>query len=158
MLPNEPFDPASRRSALLRSSALLTLVLSAAVLTGCRGKGPDSTGQTLPPIDVPQKQTLSDNWYLVRASDAEADAKQASEEDFRMNDFWFRAVVPGTVLTSYYEAGIIDDPYYSDNLKNLDQKYYDTRWSFGRNRAGRAEPSDPLRENEQGAVHPGGST
>lgn len=132
MLFGKTADSPMRRTAFLRYFVALPLILSASALTGCYSGGlPHGDNEKFEAIAEPEKQLLSGTWYMVRSDDAAgADAKKASDSDFAMNDYWFRATVPGTVLTSYYRAGIIDDPYYSDNMDKLDQDYYNTDYLY----------------------------
>ncbi|TAN11096.1 MAG: hypothetical protein EPN37_17905 [Chitinophagaceae bacterium] len=42
---------------------------------------------------------------------------------------WVKAVVPGTVFTSYVDAGLEKDPNYGDNIYKVDKsKYYRNFW------------------------------
>ncbi|MFI2743673.1 discoidin domain-containing protein [Zhouia sp. PK063] len=43
---------------------------------------------------------------------------------------WVKAVVPGTVFTSYVEAGIEKDPNFGDNIYKIDKKKYDRNFWY----------------------------
>jgi hypothetical protein len=53
------------------------------------------------------------NWKLQRASEVDADGAVLSGPDYD-DSLWLAAEVPGTILTSYLEAGAIPDPNYDD--------------------------------------------
>lgn len=118
------------RTPGLCASAFLTAALSISILTGCGVSKPSGEGKTFAAITVPEKQELKSTWYIVRAEDAGAGINDATEDGFKMNENWFRATVPGTVLTSFCDAGIIDDPYYRDNMDQLDESYYNTDYIY----------------------------
>ena len=46
-------------------------------------------------------------------------------------DSAINATVPGSIYTALYEAGVIEDPYLSDNMK-ADNKYSERSWYFER--------------------------
>ncbi|CZT55689.1 Exo-beta-D-glucosaminidase precursor [Eubacteriaceae bacterium CHKCI005] len=78
---------------------------------------------------IKEDMSLNDGWTLARAPDVTATAQEISSVGFD-DSSWIPATVPGTVLTSYYEAGLIDDPYYSDNMDQLDQDYYNVDYWY----------------------------
>ncbi|GAA6396547.1 discoidin domain-containing protein [Solibaculum mannosilyticum] len=88
---------------------------------------PDTQNDTA----ILEEISLNDGWKLARVPDIDATPAAVSSPGFDTdNDLWIDAVVPGTVLTSYYEAGLIDDPYYSDNMDKLDQDYYNVDYWY----------------------------
>ena len=67
-------------------------------------------------------------WRLERDSLVSADGAAISRPGFRDKD-WLVATVPGTVLTSYLNAGAIPDPNYGDNqLQISDSFFYADFW------------------------------
>ncbi len=58
--------------------------------------------------------TLADDWYLAPAPTVHADGGQISRTGFS-NKGWWRATVPGTVLTTMVDRGVYPDPYYGLN-------------------------------------------
>ena len=67
-------------------------------------------------------------WRLQRDSLVEADGARLSEPGFR-DDGWIVATVPGTVLSSYWNAGAVPDPSYGDNqLAISDSFFYADFW------------------------------
>ena len=49
--------------------------------------------------------------------------EQISTSGFVMPDY-VKGVVPGTVFTSYVEAGIVPDPNYADNIYQVDETFF----------------------------------
>jgi hypothetical protein len=67
-------------------------------------------------------------WRIQRDSLVRADGAALSKPGFH-DDEWLVATVPGTVLTSYYNAGAIPDPNYGDNqLAISDSFFYADFW------------------------------
>ncbi|MCL2152248.1 MAG: discoidin domain-containing protein [Oscillospiraceae bacterium] len=80
---------------------------------------------------IAPKMYLSDGWMLARAPDVFGTPAAISSTGFDISDGnWIKAVVPGTVLTSYFKAGIIPDPYYSDNIYKLSQWYFNVDYWY----------------------------
>jgi len=63
------------------------------------------------------------NWRLKRASEVLVDGATLSKEGFNDSE-WIVATVPGTVLTSYVNAGIVPDPNVSDNQLQISESYF----------------------------------
>ena len=70
------------------------------------------------------------NWKLVRVPDENKTGLEISSAEFICSEKWIHAVVPGTVLYSYEKAGLIEDPYFSDNILKLDQNYYNVDYWY----------------------------
>jgi beta-galactosidase/beta-glucuronidase len=67
-------------------------------------------------------------WRIQRDSLVTADGAALSKPGFHDTD-WLVATVPGTVLTSYYNAGALPDPNYGDNqLAISDSFFYADFW------------------------------
>ena len=67
-------------------------------------------------------------WRIQRDSQVEASGETLSQPGFQDGD-WLVATVPGTVLTSYYNAGAVPDPNYGDNqLMISDTFFYADFW------------------------------
>ena len=62
---------------------------------------------------------LNRDWLFAREPDVESGSAE-----------WLPAVVPGTVLTSYFRAGKIPDPDFDDNIAKLDQAYYNVNYRY----------------------------
>ncbi len=69
-------------------------------------------------------------WKLARVPDVTATGEELSLKTYETGNKWIPAVVPGTVLTSYEAAGLIDDPYFSDNILKLEQDYYNVDYWY----------------------------
>jgi hypothetical protein len=68
-------------------------------------------------------------WRIQRDSLAGADGAALSKPGFHPDADWLVATVPGTVLTSYYNAGALPDPNYGDNqLAISDSFFYADFW------------------------------
>ena len=72
---------------------------------------------------------LNNNWTLARVPDIAEKGELISTVNYKTKD-WINATVPGTVLTSYEDQGLISDPYYSDNMEKLSQKYYNVDYWY----------------------------
>lgn len=67
-------------------------------------------------------------WRLQRNSLVPADGESLSSPEFPDED-WLVATVPGTVLSSHYNAGALPDPNYGDNqLMISDSFFHDDFW------------------------------
>jgi hypothetical protein len=79
---------------------------------------------------VPSTQYLTSDWKLARVPDIPQAGTQISQPGFNAGS-WIDAVVPGTVLTSYQNAGIVSDPYFSTNMQAYSLSgYYDTDYWY----------------------------
>ena len=107
-----------------RSAAFLLALLLAFTLASCR-KAQPSTPQTeeISPI-------LTENWLLARAPDVTEAGETVGTLSFTPSEQWITASVPDTVLTSFFKAGKIDDPYFGDNMAKLDQEYYNVDYWY----------------------------
>ena len=65
------------------------------------------------------------NWRLQRASEVNATPEELSSASFD-DSAWLPATVPGTVLSSYINAGALPDPNYSDNQLQISESFFDS--------------------------------
>jgi len=80
---------------------------------------------------LPPVIDLNDGWKLARVPDVTASPAAVSSPGFDIGGGnWINAVVPGTVLTSYFKDGKIEEPYYSDNLLKLNQWYFNVDYWY----------------------------
>ncbi len=63
------------------------------------------------------------DWRLQRASEVPADGPALSSADFD-DSSWLPAVVPGTVLVSYLQAGAVPDPFYDDDQFQISEEFF----------------------------------
>ena len=63
------------------------------------------------------------NWRVERSSRVAADGAMLSKTGFP-DEGWLVATVPGTVLTSYYNAGALPDPNFGDNQLMISDSYF----------------------------------
>jgi hypothetical protein len=67
-------------------------------------------------------------WRVQRESLVEADGEQLSQSGY-IDDDWLVATVPGTVLSSYLNAGALPDPGFGDNQQMISESFfYDNFW------------------------------
>ncbi len=62
-------------------------------------------------------------WKIQRATNVNETGEAISQEGFKTDD-WTWATVPGTVLTSYWNAGALPDPNYSDNQLQVSESFF----------------------------------
>jgi mannosylglycoprotein endo-beta-mannosidase len=66
---------------------------------------------------VPPAQPLED-WQMQDASKVSADGSVVSSSRFEPNS-WFRATVPGTVLTTLVNNGVYPEPLHGENMRSI---------------------------------------
>lgn len=64
-----------------------------------------------------------DGWALQRASQVMAGGEQLSVAGFDSGS-WVPATVPGTNLVSYINAGLVPDPDYGDNVREISESFF----------------------------------
>lgn len=69
------------------------------------------------------------NWRVQRASAVTASGEEISQGSFSPAD-WVVATVPGTVLTSYKNAGAIPNPNYADNLMQISESFFNSNFWY----------------------------
>ena len=62
-------------------------------------------------------------WQLARSTEVQATGKDISMPGFDSAD-WIWATVPGTVLTSYVNAGAVPNPNYADWVDQISESYF----------------------------------
>ena len=115
------------KKMLLRTlSAALTLATLFVFLTATSGCS--LTGGDIETVETTPLNEL--NWTFARVPDVSAQGAAISDASYTEGGEWTKATVPGTVLTSYYNAGKIDDPYFGNNLEKLDESYYNVDYWY----------------------------
>ena len=76
-----------------------------------------------PAADGDRLDLTGGSWKLERANLVEAAPEVISSNGFDASS-WMAATVPGTVLTSYINAGAVPDPNYSDNQLQISESYF----------------------------------
>ena len=91
--------------------------------------GPVALPKPAPPARADGRQDLAGGaWRVERDSLVGAAGETISKPGFQDQD-WLVATVPGTVLTSYYNAGALPDPNFGDNqLMISDSFFYADFW------------------------------
>ena len=69
------------------------------------------------------------DWKLQRASLVEASGEEISTPAFRPEG-WLVATVPGTVLSSYKNAGAIPNPNYADNMLQISESFFNSNFWY----------------------------
>jgi hypothetical protein len=86
--------------------------------------GPIPVARPAPASETDGRVNLAGGrWRVERASQVKADGAAISRPGFSDGD-WLIATVPGTVLTSYLNAGAIPDPNYGDNQKLISDSFF----------------------------------
>lgn len=97
-------------------------------LTEMEVSGSNNLQYTIAPLPQAQEDGTQylrgGNWRVQRASEVEVqDGKVISTSSFKDND-WLPAVVPGTVLWSYLQAGAIPDPSYGEQQRLISDSFF----------------------------------
>jgi hypothetical protein len=90
------------------------------------------TGGPLPVPKAPPKEEMKNRitlsgggWKIQRASLVPENGEILSQQGYR-DEEWLVATVPGTVLTSYWNAGAIPDPNYGDNQLMISESFFNS--------------------------------
>jgi len=97
------------------------------VLSELEAFGTGSVKPVPKPRDIPSSNKLSLNggeWKLQRSSLVPETGQIISRKDYKGCENWITATVPGTVLTSYMNAGAIPDPNYGDNQLQISESFF----------------------------------
>ena len=87
-----------------------------------------SVGEMPAPEADGTQQLTGGNWTVQRASEVNATGEQLSSD---YNDAsWLPATVPGTVLTSYLNAGAIPDPNIADQQLMISDSFFTTNFWY----------------------------
>ena len=81
------------------------------------------------------------SWQLQRAGSVEGTGEEISGTGYDASA-WLPAVVPGTVLTSYVEAGVVPDPGVADNIQQISESFFNSDFWY---RGTVPVPTDSLR-------------
>ena len=86
--------------------------------------GPIPVAHAAPAIETGGRLNLAGGrWRVERESLVKADGAALSRPGFSDRD-WLVATVPGTVLTSYLNAGAVPDPNYGDNQNLISDSFF----------------------------------
>ena len=72
---------------------------------------------------------LKDGWYLLSSQEVQSDGAEISDPNFEPLG-WHPCRIPTTVLAALWELGLVNDPYFADELHRLDAKPYQSPWWF----------------------------
>ncbi len=95
-------------------------------LCGLSVWGENELHYALPPQPAPtedQQLLTGGNWRLCRAEQVAASGEELSRPGFDDGD-WLPAVVPGTALVSFLQAGAVPDPDFDDNQFQISDAYF----------------------------------
>ena len=84
---------------------------------------------TLSPDRGARLDLKGDAWTLQQASEVAGTGAQISSRRYDDSE-WMRAVVPGTVLTSFVEAGEVPEPTYDDNINLIPESYFNSEFWY----------------------------
>ncbi len=82
-----------------------------------------------PSMTEDEIQLSGGNWKIQRASQVEASGEEISEPSFAPAD-WLVATVPGTVLSSYKNVGVIPNPNYADNIFQISESFFNSNFWY----------------------------
>lgn len=68
-------------------------------------------------------------WLVQRASEVTASGEVIASTGFDDKD-WIVATVPGTVLTSYKNAGAVPNPNYADNIFHISESFFNSNFWY----------------------------
>jgi len=91
--------------------------------------GPVARANVVPPPHADGTLELSGGWKLVSEEFVNADAAQIGAVGFE-DGAWLPAVVPGTVLTSYLNAGAVPDMFYGDHQFQVSDWFARGKWWY----------------------------
>ncbi|MCL2659534.1 MAG: discoidin domain-containing protein [Acidobacteriaceae bacterium] len=92
--------------------------------------GVEDTPSAVPPPDADGTLHLSGGWRLADESTIYGKSAAAISRPGFDDSRWMAATVPGTVLTSYLNAGAIPDPFYGDDNKQISEFFCHTNWWY----------------------------
>lgn len=102
-------------------------ILSELEVMGRGGLMPEPQPQLQPEGN---RLTLSGGgWTVQRSSEVSATGEAISQPDFTAED-WLIATVPGTVLSSYKNAGAVPNPNYADNIFQISESYFNSNFWY----------------------------
>jgi exo-1,4-beta-D-glucosaminidase len=78
---------------------------------------------------TPTKIILSSDWQIQSSEKTELSGSEISSSPMGTKN-WYSANVPGTVLNTLVINGVYKDPYYGENLKNIDKAPFEKSWWF----------------------------
>ncbi len=113
-----------KKNILRKISLALAIatIFSCISLTSCKniGETPETNSVAV------AKDYIEGNWKLSRVMDVQGTEGTAmSKSDYVCADeTWINATVPGTVLTSYLDQGLISDPYVGTTMQELENSGY----------------------------------
>ena len=84
---------------------------------------------TLSPDRGARIDLKGDAWTLQKASEVVESGAQISSRRFDDTE-WMRATVPGTVLTSFVNAGEVPEPTYDENINLIPDSYFNSEFWY----------------------------
>jgi len=70
-----------------------------------------------------------DHWQMRETDHVSADGAALSRPDFKESD-WYKAVVPGTILTTLVKAGVYPEPLYGENNRAIPESLCRTSYWY----------------------------
>ena len=78
-----------------------------------------------PPVADNRMYLNGGDWKIQRASEVASTGEEISQNGFAGDD-WVTATVPATALVSYWNAGALPDPNYSDNQLMISESFFNS--------------------------------
>lgn len=108
---------------LMNGPSSCHLVLSEMEVMGTGGLVPEP--RKSPTIQGSRIKLAGGNWKIQRASEVKGPGEVLSRPGFDTEN-WVSATVPGTALVSYWNAGALPDPNYSDNQLMISESFFNS--------------------------------
>ena len=70
---------------------------------------------TLQDATVVRAQSMNEGWYRQNSAKQSEEGKQLSKKDYKPAADWYKATVPGTILTTLVNCGVYPEPTYGEN-------------------------------------------
>ncbi len=109
------------RVDFILKNTLHTLLFVILVISGCHPIK-ESVSSDVRPISENWKMQSSEKIFIE-------DESLISQNDF-IDDGWFNAVVPGTILGSMVTFRIIEDPYFGINMQSVSEEQFKQPWWY----------------------------
>ncbi|MCK4879395.1 MAG: discoidin domain-containing protein [Bacteroidales bacterium] len=108
---------------LMNGSSPNPIILSELEVMGTGGLVP--VPKKSPAVNGNRIHLAAGNWKIQRSSEIKAPGETISKTGYEA-DSWVTATVPGTALVSYWNAGALPDPNYSDNQLMISESFFNS--------------------------------
>lgn len=108
---------------LMHESASKAFILSELEIMGTGGLVP--IPKEIPEVQGNKMHLAGGDWKIERASEVSESGEAISQKEYDAEK-WVVATVPGTALVSYWNAGALPDPNYSDNQLMISESFFNS--------------------------------